>query len=314
MALIICKECRRQFSDLAQACPGCGAPTSYSVDASQPPAAPLTHTPAITPASPATPVEPVYTVAAPVPPAAGITTPSAPEPVTPTAYQFVVSHSANNDSMQQPQRRQVGPLLVIAIFFLPWLFYWLLLRDGYGNLVRTLGFMWLLLCSAAALALHYGLAERTPQPSAEIIVPASSEQPKEDLSNPVFYPLSSQNPAPAVATSTPEATTTTAPADQGITSQPPVSEHENGSTASIYASSDDTEALQQTLGTCLQQQAGTGNYTLSDNGKSIAKMISACYSDFKPWFDQCLANTHDAKACNLDAIDMAQGSLQLAGH
>lgn len=306
MALIICKECRRQFSDLAQACPGCGAPTSYSVDGTLPPVVPITPTP----------VQPVYSSVQPAPPVAD-TIPCTPETVQPlSAYQFVVSHTASNESVQPPsQRRQIGPLLVIGVFFLPWIFYWLLLRNGYGNLVRTLGFIWLLLCTAAGLVLNYGLAERAQQPTADIVEP-TTELPREDLSNPVFYPLSNQNPVtPATNSSRPD-TTTTLPANAGqpINSQPAPDESVNSPIASIYASSDDAEAVQQVLTRCLQQQADTGNYTLSDNGKSIAKMISACYSDFKPWFDQCLISTHNAKTCNLDAIDLARSTLQLSSH
>lgn len=35
MALINCKECEKKFSNLAYACPKCGAPTSYSTETSK---------------------------------------------------------------------------------------------------------------------------------------------------------------------------------------------------------------------------------------------------------------------------------------
>ena len=331
MALIICKECRRQFSDLAQACPGCGAPTTYSLDASQP------ATPAIPPAAAAAPV---FTVAAPELPvaepahllskplAAPVAEPVV-EPPAPSAYQFVVDHSATADSTygSKPSRRQVGPLLVIGIFFLPWIFYWLLLRDGYGNLIRTLGFLWLLLCTAGGLALNYGLAERDPLPAvAEVPQSINPEQPKEDLSNPVFYPLAGQtgNVAtadPAAAQQPASLNTNTVNGhtalDNGVDtagSSPATQPADNTPAASIYASSDNSEALQQNLGSCLQHEADTGRYSLSDNGKSVAKMISVCYNDFKPWFDQCMLDKNNAKSCNLDAIDMTTNILQLTGH
>lgn len=330
MALIICKECRRQFSDLAQACPGCGAPTSYSLDASQPATAPV---------SPAPVVAPVFTVAAPELPAAEavpllskpVAEPVA-EPAAPSAYQFVVDHSAPADSMpgSKAARRQVGPLLVIGIFFLPWIFYWVLLRDGYGNLVRTLGFVWLLLCTAGGLALNYGLGEREQLPPvAQVPEASSAEQPKEDLSNPVFYPLGGQNGNVAAtadqtantsnnaASSTSNAALDSAGADttgSAAAGNGPASTADNAPVASIYASSDDTAALQQNLSSCLQHEADTGRYSLGDNGKSVAKMISVCYSDFKPWFDQCMLDKNNAKSCNLDAIDMTTNILKLTAN
>ncbi len=338
MALIICKECRRQFSDLAQACPGCGAPTSYSVDGSLPP---------VTTA--AVPAQAAYTAQADMRPdesrfnqsehtqsernqaghnetgfnEAGFTEPELNKPEQPpSAYQFVVASSDIPEA--PPQRRQVGPFLLLGIFFLPWLFYWLLLRSGHSTLSRASGFLWLLLCTAGLLALNYSLSERAPQFTPAGAEPTVTEQPAEDLSNPVFYPLPGKNTAEPATATDPAATAGTsdnssiaADAVQPANSQPPVEDSATDSNTSppngIYASSDDAEALQQKLGDCLQQQADTGSYTLSDKGKSVAKMISVCYSDFKPWFDQCLVNTHDARACNLDAIDMTTSILKLNG-
>lgn len=314
MALIICKECRRQFSDLAPACPGCGAPTSYSVDGSLPP--PM----AATVAAPE-PAQPAQVDAGPelTEPASDVTEPAETAPLS--AYQFVVEHTSPVDletATTNRQHRSVSPSLLLGIVFLPWLFYWLLLRNGHSNISRISGFLWLLLCTGGLLALSYGLSEREAPIAPPVSESTQTEQPTQDLSNPVFYPLSGKN------TDTASSPDTTRTADNGIppadasqtdNSQPPLSDNTvdttNTPSASIYSSSDNTEFMQQKLTDCLQQQANTGNYTLSDNGKSVAKMISVCYSDFKPWFDQCLINKHDAKTCNLDAIDITSSILRL---
>lgn len=308
MALIICKECRRQFSDLAPACPGCGAPTSYSVDGTLPPSLAATE-----------PAQPAQVDAGPeLTELASDVTETAPL----SAYQFVVEHTLAVDhetTSANHQYRAVSPLLLLGIVFLPWLFYWLLLRDGHSSISRISGFLWLLLCSAGLLLLSYGLSER----EAPLVPPVSestqAEQPTEDLSNPVFYPLSgkSTDTASSPEDTTPTADSHIAPADtsQPDYSQPPLGDStidtSNNPSASIYSSNDTTGLMQQKLTDCLQQQADTGSYTLFDNGKSVAKMISVCYSDFKPWFDQCLINKHDAKTCNLDAIDITSSILRL---
>lgn len=127
MALIHCKECGNEFSDLAAACPKCGAPTIYSLPAQQPAAVPPSlqkahgiEEAAHTPAAPAVQAEPVH-------------------PYTPAPEN-------NMPRIQQPAQRKVTPLLAIGIFFFPIIFSWFLLKEGYSRMARVIGFAWLAFC------------------------------------------------------------------------------------------------------------------------------------------------------------------------
>lgn len=48
----------------------------------------------------------------------------------------------------QPQYRSVSVLLGIGIFFLPYIFSWVTLRDGYSTTARVMSFLWLALVIA----------------------------------------------------------------------------------------------------------------------------------------------------------------------
>lgn len=330
MALIICKECRRQFSDLAPACPGCAAPTAYSLDN---PLVPMTAAPPVQAehsrtspaATPTTPIiPPIATpVAAPLAdpePAAAVT-----QPAYPSAYQFVTDHTlpASQDNTSPQPRRQVGVLLLLGVFICPWIFYWLLLRSGHSALARLSGFLWLLLCSAIVLFL---MPHRTyndnpvQQPVPEVLQPAPEQPTLQDNGAPVFYPLpgsslTNATPSEPLATGTLNGGDNPAPAmpDQpGTQAEQPATD--NSEPASIYATQDDDDTLHASLSGCLLQQAESGNFSAEDGGKSAARMISRCYADFKPWFDHCIANQQNIKACNMDAVDLAQATLKLSGH
>lgn len=324
MALIICKECRRQFSDLAAACPGCAAPTAYSLDNPLTPAAAPVHTeqprigPATTPINTAiaTPVENVIP---------GEQTAPAPHTAYPSAYQFVTDHTlpASHDKASPHPQRQVGVFLLLGIFLCPWIFYWLLLRSGHSALARLSGFLWLLLCSAILLFLMPHRSDKgsqVQQPVPEVLQPAPEQPTLESNGAPVFYPLpgsSSKNDIPSepLATGTLNGNNTPAdamPEEAGMQDEQAATAHSEP--ASIYATQDDDETLHASLSGCLLQQAESGNFSAEDGGKSAARMISRCYADFKPWFDRCIANQQNSQACNRDAVDLAQATLKLSGH
>lgn len=91
MALITCYECDRMASDLAAACPYCGAP--------------------------------------------------------------VAKHSSSAQAQTiAPVARGVGFWLGIGIFLFPMIFVWILVRQGYSNSIRVIGFCWLGLVSMASLS------------------------------------------------------------------------------------------------------------------------------------------------------------------
>lgn len=48
----------------------------------------------------------------------------------------------------QPQFRSVSVLLGIGIFFLPYIFAWFTLREGYSTTARAVSFLWLVLVVA----------------------------------------------------------------------------------------------------------------------------------------------------------------------
>ena len=129
MALINCKECGNEFSDLAAACPKCGAPTIYSLPgnlhaASAAPSLQKTHGIEETITPPPQP-EPVISQT---------TVPPEPEPDT------------HMPASQHITQRSVSPLLAIGIFFFPIIFSWFLLKEGYSRMARVLGFGWLAFC------------------------------------------------------------------------------------------------------------------------------------------------------------------------
>lgn len=144
MALIFCKECGNEFSDLAAACPKCGAPTFYSLpgnthQAPVPPSLQKTHA-----------VEETAHNAAAEPAA------EAPQPVI-----VKPDHATTDTASTQPEpyipasrsplQRQVSPLLGIGIFFIPIIFSWFLLKDGYSRLARAIGFGWLAVCTVITI-------------------------------------------------------------------------------------------------------------------------------------------------------------------
>lgn len=72
-----------------------------------------------------------------------------------------------------PQRRHVGVILGLAIFWMPFVFSWFLLRRGYSNISRVAGFSWLALLSAAMLAQI--LIHMHPENSRNVNVAQSTE-------------------------------------------------------------------------------------------------------------------------------------------
>lgn len=126
MALIICKECGNEFSDMAAACPKCAAPTIYSLPGNQPTAAvpPSLHKPQDIEQSNRTPV--------------------APEPVI--SQHVSPQQETDMPSSQKSEHKAVSPLLAIGIFFFPFIFSWFLLKEGYSRLARGIAFGWLAFC------------------------------------------------------------------------------------------------------------------------------------------------------------------------
>lgn len=132
MALIICKECGNEFSDLAAACPKCAAPTVYSLPSNQhaasaPPSLQKEHSIEEIPAPPVQP-EPVVSYQA----------------LQPDYEQQPETHMP--PASQQATPVTVSPLLAVGIFFFPIIFSWFLLKEGYSRMARVLGFGWLAVC------------------------------------------------------------------------------------------------------------------------------------------------------------------------
>lgn len=169
MALIHCKECNYEFSDLAAACPKCAAPTSYSLTGT----IPTTTTTASTPVLSKPPIQV---------PARPLENDAQTQHVSPenfsahhlsahklphndfsqediaqdSHHQQNVAHSnfpaqaepaypasaSSSYSPYSPAAITVSPLLILGIIFFPFIFVWFLLRDGYSRFARIAGFCW----------------------------------------------------------------------------------------------------------------------------------------------------------------------------
>lgn len=244
MALINCKECTTEFSDLAAACPKCGAPTAYS-KGSAAVSISKDNTPA--PYSPDTPVVidgTARTVTPETPPVQQATAPQQQMPqqqapqqqmpqqaappqyatppqqaIPPQGYPPQQQHMYQpgtqpfqmhqqiiiNTPAPQQQIRYIGSLLLIGIFFFPWIFYWFLFREGHTNFARVAGFIWLVLCTAAFLVVDYGVYEKNKSASEEFAELASANATDSATSDEntgsqresILYQLAHQNEKPA---------------------------------------------------------------------------------------------------------------------
>lgn len=145
MALINCKECDTEFSTLADKCPRCGAPTSYSTGVEKLPS--VREETEIIPSQdneqsqqPAryeqTNVHHHHNTA--------VTPPVAPQP------QINIHTHAPPPA---PQIRYISTLLFLGVIFFPLIFYWFLFRKGHTVFARVAGGIWLVICLLATNAM-----------------------------------------------------------------------------------------------------------------------------------------------------------------
>lgn len=370
MALINCKECTTQFSDLAAACPKCGAPTAYSKgsaavsiskDNSPTPyagsnaPAPQDNGPVVINGTART----VIPEAPPVqqPPVQQATTPQQQMPQQQVPQQAIPPQHAIppqqtmypqgyapqqhiqqpgtqpfqmhqqiiiNTPAPQPQIRYVGSLLLIGIFFFPWIFYWFLFRNGHTNFARAAGFIWLVLCTAAFLALDYSvykMNQAANEATTDVVnstdLDTTSSNSKRES---ILYRLANEDKQAVTESVAEPAPIATSHIDMDAFNEPataPVDPADQAINDAVQVTARPTidEAAGDAISECIASESNTGNYSSFDGGKSAMRMMTgACLQQFKNWTDSCVATGQDRGDCNVKATLLAQTALKMSGN
>lgn len=279
MALISCKECTRQFSDLASACPACGAPTAYSSAAGM--LSPQGNPQAIISSPP-------------------------PEQQSPSSVPFVQQIHIQF-AEQKEQIRYVGSLLFIGVFFCPVIFYWFLLRQGHTNFARIAGLIWLMISVGWFVFLSYLLfkPDTVPEPAKQAET-TQVLQPDEAVEQ-QFYPLSTSPERQASSATALDDALESSEVDAGM----PDTAAEASFNENVEEEPDTTYA--DNFSECLLAQANTGNYSSSEGNRSAVRMLDACHTDFRAWHNQCVLQIRDEASCSFNASLLAHSALSAAG-